>query len=354
MGVGRSTFASILIPPQDVRSFRRSLLRWYRQNGRDLPWRRTRDPYAILVSEFMLQQTQVATVLPYYNEWLRRFPDFSALALASESSVLHGWQGLGYYARARNLHALARIVFRKHGGVLPDKIDNLRALPGVGRYTANAVATFAFDQSVPLVEANIARVMARLFDVREPIDATRGREAIWRCAADLLPARGASSHNSALMDLGALVCKASAPKCGICPVNKFCRAQRPEALPIKKTRPPAKEFTEAHAFTFHRNRLLLEKSSGRWRGLWILPRARLTSSARLVHTSIFPFTNHRITLKIFVHPPPRLRTKAQCWFSTAQLASIPLPSPHRRAVERLLAQRDHKSFAAPLPQPNLV
>jgi len=318
-----------------------------------LPWRRTRDPYAILVSEFMLQQTQVATVLPYYNEWLRRFPDFSSLALAPESSVLHGWQGLGYYARARKLHALAKIVFRKHGGVLPDKIDNLRALPGVGRYTANAVATFAFDRSVPLVEANIARVMARLFDVRDPIDATRGRETILRYAADLLPARGAASHNSALMDLGALVCTARAPKCGICPVNKFCRAQNPEALPIKKPQQPPKKLTEAHAFTFHRNRLLLEQSSGRWRGLWILPRARSISSRRLVHMSIFPFTNHRITLKIFVHPPPRLRKKTQRWFSTAQLASIPLPSPHRRAIKQLLARRLSKSFAAPFPRPNL-
>jgi len=332
-----------LISPQDVRSFHRRLLRWYRRNGRDLPWRRTRDPYAILVSEFMLQQTQVATVLPYYNEWLRRFPDFSSLALAPESSVLHGWQGLGYYARARNLHALAKIVFRKHGGVLPDKIDNLRALPGLGRYTANAVATFAFDRSVPLVEANIARVMARLFDVRDPIDSTRGRETIWHRALDLLPVRGAAAHNSALMDLGALICTPRAPKCRICPINKFCRAQNPEGLPIKKPRPPPKDLTEAHAFIFHRNRILLEQSSGRWRGLWILPRARSTKG-RPVHMSIFPFTNHRITLKIFAHPPPRLRTKAQCWFSSAQLASIPLPSPHRRAVEQLLARATTKAL----------
>jgi len=366
LGAGRSTFASTLISPQDVRSFRRSLSRWYRRDGRDLPWRRTRDPYAILVSELMLQQTQVATVLPYYNKWLRRFPDFSALALAAESSVLHAWQGLGYYARARNLHALAKILLREHGGVLPDKIDNLRALPGIGRYTANAVATFAFDRSVPLVEANIARVMARLFAVRDPIDSSRGRETIWHYAAHFLPARGAASHNSALMDLGALVCTARAPKCRICPVNKFCRAQDPETLPIKKLRPPRKELTEAHAFTFHRNRLLLEQSSGRWRGMWILPRARPTmeprgreghgwatrtgelseenesSSGRPLHMLIFPFTNHRITLKIFACPPPRLRTKVQRWFSPAQLASIPMPSPHRRAVEQLLARRLQK------------
>jgi A/G-specific adenine glycosylase len=284
----------------------------------------------------MLQQTQVTTVLPYYNEWLRRFPDFSALALAPESSVLHGWQGLGYYTRARNLHALAKIVVRKRGGVLPDKIDNLRALPGVGRYTANAVATFAFDQSVPLVEANIARVMARLFDVRDPIDATRGREIIWRHAADLLPAREAALHNSALMDLGALICTARAPKCRICPVSKFCRSQDRETLPIKKLRLPLKELTEAHVFIFHRNRILLEQSSGRWRGMWIFPRARSRQRRRPVHVSIFPFTNHRITLKIFAHRSSRLRTKAQRWFSTAQLASTPLPSPHRRAIADLL------------------
>ena len=331
-----------LISPQDVRSFRRSLLRWYRQNGRDLPWRRTRDPYAILLSEFMLQQTQVATVLPYYSRWLRRFPDFSALALAPESSVLHAWQGLGYYARARNLHALAKIVIRKHGGALPDKIDSLRALPGIGRYTANAVATFAFGRSVPLVEANIARVIARLFDVCNPIDTTRGREIIWRYAADLLPAHAPALHNSALMDLGALVCTARSPKCRICPVNKFCRAQNPQTLPIKKLPPQPKALIEAHAFIFHRHRILLEQSSGRWRGMWILPLARSTIRTSPVHTSIFPFTNHRITLKIFAHSPPRPRTEAQRWFSTSELASVPLPSPHRRAIEQLLARRPQK------------
>src|SRR6059058_570319 len=157
---------------KNVRAFRRSLLDWYRRYGRDLPWRHTRDPYAVLVSEFMLQQTQVSAVIPYYNEWLRRFPNFGAVARASESDILHAWQGLGYYARARNLHAAAKIVNARHGGRFPHDLAAIRALSGIGRYTANALATFAFDQPVPIVETNTDRVLARLFDLHSPIDQT--------------------------------------------------------------------------------------------------------------------------------------------------------------------------------------
>jgi len=337
-----------LISPPDSRNFRAALLRWYRRRGRDLPWRRTRDPYAILVSEFMLQQTQVATVLSYYNEWLRRWSDFSALARASESSVLHAWQGLGYYARARNLHATARIVVDRYGGHLPRTIARTRALPGIGRYSAHAIATFAFDQSVPIVEANTARVLSRLFNFRTPIDCTVGREALWNYAESLLPKRSARVYNSALLDLGALVCLPRQPKCAICPVKKFCRAKNPQTLPIKKIPRPPKELIEARAFTFRRNRILLEQSSGRWHGMWILPPARVRSViTRPIHTSIFPFTNHRITLKVFAQPAPRTRARGQGrWFSIAQLASIPLPSPHRRAVEQLLAKRPQKLGSA--------
>jgi A/G-specific adenine glycosylase len=336
-----------LISPPDSRNFRSALLRWYRRHGRDLPWRRTRDPYAILVSEFMLQQTQVGTVLPYYNEWLRRFPNFSALARASESSVLHAWQGLGYYARARNLHAAARIIVDRHGGHLPRTIASTRALPGIGRYSAHAIATFAFGQSVPIIEANTARVLSRLFNFRTPIDCTVGREALWNYAESLLPKRSARLYNSALLDLGALVCLPRQPRCAICPVKRFCRAHNPQTLPIKKIPLPSKELTETRAFTFRRNRILLEQSSGRWRGLWILPPARARSTTnRPIHTSIFPFTNHRITLKVFAQSAPRSRTRGQRWFSVAQLASIPLPSPHRRAVEHLLPSRRQKLGSA--------
>src|SRR6266550_4551589 len=159
------------------RAFQRAVLGWYRERGRDLPWRRTRDPYAILVSEFMLQQTQVGTVLPYYKKWLQRFPNFGALARASEAEVLHAWQGLGYYNRARNLHGTAKIVIDRHRGRLPISAEQMQSLPGVGKYTAHAVATFAFDQPVPIVEANTSRLFSRLFNLRIPIDSVSGRRS---------------------------------------------------------------------------------------------------------------------------------------------------------------------------------
>jgi A/G-specific adenine glycosylase len=160
--------------------FRRALLEWYRKNSRDLPWRRTRDPYRNLISEFMLQQTQVATVLPYFRSWVRRFPNFRTLARASETEVLHAWQGLGYYARARNLHRTAKLVVDRHRGNFPCSIEQMRALPGIGKYTAHAVATFAFDQAVPIVEANTARVLSRVFNLQTPIDSTAGQNKLWQ------------------------------------------------------------------------------------------------------------------------------------------------------------------------------
>jgi A/G-specific adenine glycosylase len=322
----------------DAAHFRRILFAWYQKNGRDLPWRRTRDPYAILVSEFMLQQTQVATVIPYYDEWMRRFPDFAALAAASEHEVLHAWQGLGYYARARNLRATAQAVMEKHGGRFPRSLQAIRDLPGVGRYTANAVATFALNQSVPIVEANTARLFARLFNLQIPIDTSQGREALWRHAGELLPKNGASLHNSALMDLGALVC-GTRPHCPVCPVRSLCRAKNPLTLPRKKARPALTFRTEHHGFSMRRGRVLLQQSQDRWRGMWMLPRlAKVPGKDKPVHTSEFPFTNHRITLAVFRQKGGAGSEKSfHRWFPIDALAALPLPSPHRRALETLLS-----------------
>lgn len=328
-------------PRTDPALFRRKLFRWFARHGRKLPWRRTHDPYAILVSEFMLQQTQVATVIPYYRKWMRRFPDFAALAATSESEVLHAWQGLGYYARARNLRAAAKIVMQKHCGRFPRSSDAIRELPGIGRYTANAVATFAFNQSVPIVEANISRLLARLFNLQIPIDTNRGREALWQRATALLPSRGAGLHNSALMDLGALVCGLR-PNCVVCPVRNFCRAKKPAKLPIKKARPSIRLRTEHHGFSVQQGRVLLEQSQDRWRGMWMLPRlATAPPKCKPLHISEFPFTNHRITLAVFPQMATRCSAKSfQRWFSIDGLDSIPLPSPHRQALEILIsAQR---------------
>lgn len=324
----------------DARTFRRRLLAWYRQNGRDLPWRHTHDPYAILVSELMLQQTQVTTVIPYYEEWLRRFPTIEALAAAPESDVLHAWQGLGYYARARNLHAAARQIVDRHAGTFPRAAEELEKLPGVGRYTANAIATFAFDSALPIVEANTARLFARLLNLRTRIDSAPGRNQLWSFATVLLPTRNYREHNSALMDLGALVCIAGEPKCSVCPVRGFCRAESPARLPIKAVRSSVKFVTDDHQFSSDNGHVWLEQSQDRWRGMWILPRSTNEPVTEpIVYSADFPFTHHRITLRVheasFSHS---LGAPKRRLFPIGEIQAIPMPSPHRRALDALLAR----------------
>jgi len=323
-------------------SFRRALSTWFRKSKRDLPWRQTRDPYAILVSEIMLQQTQAATVIPYYSRWLRRFPTVRSLAAATESDILHAWQGLGYYTRARNLHRCTKTIVEKFGGRLPDAPDKLKSLPGIGRYTANAIAVFAFDESLPIVEANTARVLSRLFNIRAPIDSTSGRQKLWDAAAKLVPRKDARDFQNAMMDLGALVCTARNPLCRICPVKKNCRARNPVSLPRKRKRAPIVPLTESHGLWTTADAVLLEQCRQRWRGMWILPPLKLdglkpSSLRRPVYVSAFPFTHHRVTLRVFRQPAREIDTSSQRWFLTDALDAIPIPSPHRRALTALLA-----------------
>lgn len=209
-------------------SFTRKLLAWYKRNARVLPWRETRNPYAILVSEFMLQQTQVSRVLDYYPRFLKRFPTIGTLARSRPKAVMEAWDGLGYYARARNLHKLAREVTRRHDGLLPDTPEALRTLPGVGQYTAGAVACFAYEKPVPTVDTNVRRVLARVFAAKD----------VWQLAEQLVPRNGerAWRFNQALMELGALVCTARKPKCPECPVRSDCRAVR-SGIRIQTRRP---------------------------------------------------------------------------------------------------------------------
>jgi A/G-specific adenine glycosylase len=319
--------------------FRRQLGAWFARHGRALPWRKTRDSYAILVSEFMLQQTQVATVLHYYEHWLARFPDLAALARAPESEVLHAWQGLGYYARARNLHAAAKFVCEHFGGVLPHDHAQIAALPGIGRYTAGAISSFAFDRPAPIVDANIARVLARLTNSQIPIDTAAGRAHLWQIATELLPHDRGRAHNSALMELGALICRPRRPLCAQCPVRVFCAATEPDSLPRKKPKPRQIRLNEAHGFIFRRDRILLEQSRDRWRGMWILPRLTNAPARPPLVRLDFPFTHHRITLSVFAEARRKLPNKHERWFPIPALAEIPLPSPHRRALTRLLPRQ---------------
>lgn len=200
--------------------FSRALRSWFRRHGRALPWRATRDPYKVLVSEAMLQQTQVSRVVDYYDRFLARFPTMDALARAAPRQVRESWEGLGYYARARNLHALSRQVPR-----LPSDPAQLRALPGVGPYTAGAVASFAFERRAALVDTNVARVLRRVFSPRADFRTTRGQRRLWAVAKAILPRTGKATwtHNQALMELGALVCTARVARCDRCPVRAYCR-----------------------------------------------------------------------------------------------------------------------------------
>jgi A/G-specific adenine glycosylase len=208
-------------------SFKRRLLKWFREVGRDLQWRTTRDPYRVLVSEFMLQQTRVKRVEHFYPRFLERFPTLDALAAARPRQVREAWDGLGYYRRAANLHRLARTVVTEHGGSIPHDPDVLARLPGVGRYTAGAVASFAYERRAAAVDTNVARVLKRVFRPRLARDGT-GERQLWRLAERLLPRRAATAweFNQAMMDLGARFCVARRPRCGECPVRPACRTGR--------------------------------------------------------------------------------------------------------------------------------
>ena len=327
--------------PDNRRAFQSALIGWFAQAGRELPWRQTRDPYAILVSEFMLQQTQVATVLGYYRRWLAQFPDVQTLAAAAPEEVLRAWEGLGYYARARNLHAAARAIVADYGGVFPRELAQIAGLPGVGRYTAGAVASFAFDTATPIVDANIARVLARITKLELPIDTAPGQRALWAAAETLLPAQEARLYNSALMELGATLCQARRPQCLLCPVLRFCAAAPfgPERLPIKRARAATVSLDENCGWTLSAGGLLLQQEVGaRWRGMWKLP-PLATAPAQGEPPAFqltYPFTHHRITLRVFAAPEPLSPGEQQAWHPLEQLEKLAMPAPHRRAVRRLL------------------
>lgn len=309
------------------KKIRRKLADWYLHHGRDLPWRHTRDPYAILVSEFMLQQTTVTAVIPYFERWMKTFPNVATLARAEEREVFTLWQGLGYYSRARNLHRAAQAVRDLHRGKVPGSLDELRALPGVGEYTAGAVAAFAFDLPEVVVDANIARVLARLFNWQAPIDDTAGRIFLREAAQRLLPSKGGGLHVSSFMELGALVCVPRAPRCLECPVRAECQAENPEMLPVKRPRRAVEEVAESRAFVWEKGRLWLEESAGpRWRGLWLLPLTE-TSARAPEHVEIYPITRFRITMKLFAE---RCQGRVLTGFPFDVLP--PMPAPHARAV----------------------
>ena len=261
----------------------RLLLNWYHQYGRtNMPWRDHPDPYAVWVSEIMLQQTRVETVIPYFEKWMKLFPDVIALANASEQDVLNAWEGLGYYSRARNLHKAAKIVASKFNGELPRDLTDLRSLPGIGRYTVGAIASMAFGMDEPTLDGNLRRVFARLFDVEEFADSPAGEKILWELAAQNLPNGQAGDYNQALMDLGATICVPKNPRCLICPLMKICESRKngtQEIRPVLKAKKVSPHYIHAAAVIINRGRVLLAQRppDGLLGGMWEFPNGRVNA-----------------------------------------------------------------------------
>ena len=341
---------------------RAALLAWYEASQRDLPWRRTRDPYAIWISETMLQQTRVETVIPYYERFLARFPDVGALARADEDELMGHWAGLGYYRRARHLQAAARTLLAEFGGSLPRDADALRRLSGVGRYTAGAIASIAFDRPEPVLDGNVTRVLARLLDLREDVGAAATRERLWSEAGAWARGPRPGDLNQALMELGASVCTPGAPRCEACPLAPGCAARAagdPEALPVKRPKAPPRPLRAACAWIARRGRVLLVRRppGGLLGGLWELPGGELapreTAAAGLARvlregvglqvagvrragTVGHVFTHRVLELAVFrAEAAGRVRRTAfdaHRWLEPHRLASLPTSTAARKAL----------------------
>ncbi len=345
------------------KTFRQKLLRWYQKNKRDLPWRRTNDPYSIWVSEIMLQQTQVVTVIPYYEKFLKKFPTLLSLAQAKEEEVLSLWSGLGYYRRAKLLHRGTQEIHTKHQGKVPSTPEILKTIPGIGPYTAGAIASIAFQQPTPLVDGNVVRVLSRIFTKKGHAKEGKLQKEIWKQAAELVDPKKPGDFNQALMELGATVCRVALPSCPSCPLNSLCAGwklgnpeQFPETPPTKKTL----HLKRVVATAWQKDKLLLVKrKDSRWfQGLWELPHEYLAEGSSslevlqnflqqqlgisLKETKALPTTTHSIThhriqsiaWKGSIQKKPKLHPLYQeaKFFNKKELPKVALPNFDRKVL----------------------
>jgi A/G-specific adenine glycosylase len=349
--------------PKSVTLLRRALLAFYRKHARDLPWRRTRDPYAIWVSEVMLQQTQVQTAVPRFADFLRQFPTISALATTDERAVCEAWAGLGYYRRARNLHKAARIIVAELDGTFPTREEELRKLPGVGAYTAAAIASIAFAAKYAAVDGNLVRVLARVFALPGRADDPALVRAVRAQAQILVDCERPGEINQALMDIGATLCRPSNPACHTCPLRRFCRGFRegdPTLYPGKKVRAVRKSLHIAFAWIENKGALLLEQRplDGLWPGLWELPgaggaRAKRELEQRLGQGLGPPLAkiSHALTHRQVSASVYRATAKAQPgqkWWKDPLAA--PLSSLARKAILEAI-RRQKRSATVPFTKP---
>lgn len=330
-----------------LRRFAERVADWFRKDPRPLPWRDGYDPYRVLVSEFMLQQTQVETVIPYFHRFLVRFPSLTALAEASEDDVLLAWAGLGYYSRARNLHRAARRIREAHGGRVPEDPQSLVDLPGVGRYTAGAIASIAFNRPAGLVDGNVERVLARHFAIGDDIRTAAAKKRFWAIAERLVHFAEPRCVNQGLMELGAVICTPRNPRCAACPLKRSCaarKAQNPEDYPANPGRTPTTIAHEALVLVIRGGRVLLgqRRAGGTYAGMWDLPRIATGSRKRAALEQAFR-SEHGLTLRIGARAGQAtygiMNARVTARFYTAELATgeqaaeetpSPLPSPGGR------------------------
>lgn len=368
--------AAIRLPPLSTASppLSERLLAWYTRNARRLPWReqpgaQAHRAYAVWVSEIMLQQTRVETVIPYYTRWMELFPTLASLAQASQSEVLQAWEGLGYYSRARNLHRAAQLVMQEYSGEIPGGPDLLRRLPGVGRYTAAAIASIAFGADMAALDGNIRRVLARIFDVSIPARSPEGESRLWELAQEHLPAGRAGEYNQALMDLGSLICTPRLPACERCPLAEICQArllgvqeQRPVKLPRR-----AQPHYIVTAAVIHQDGVVLiaqRPPDGLLGGLWEFPGGKLQEGEDLptcLHREIreelavdiavgkdfgvyeHAYTHFRVTLHAFIcslirGEPQPLEASAIRWVKPEELAGFPMGKIDRQIANRIMLE----------------
>jgi len=327
-------------PLTNSRAFRNALSKWFDTEGKKYPWRATEDPWAILVSEIMLQQTTVSSVIANqrFERFMDEFPDVNTIAEASESKILRAWEGLGYYNRVRNLQKTARVIVSENEGRFPKSASLLEKLPGIGRYTAGAVSSFAFNEPAPIVDGNIARVLARLFDFDTQIDSNAGQKEIWKWASELLDKESPRRFNSALMELGQTYCGAREVHCVDCPVGGFCQTQSPMSLPVKK---PRKKFitVDEHAFLILKNdKILLSKGSGsRRKGFWHLPLRGENEAARFKEESQhrYTITRYRVTVHLY-RGNSITQTEGEEFHDLGSLERLPIASPIRKIIKASL------------------
>ncbi|MEW5975353.1 MAG: A/G-specific adenine glycosylase [Acidobacteriota bacterium] len=347
----------------------RLLLSWYSAHKRDLPWRKTRDPYRIWISEVMLQQTQVETVIPYYRRFLKLFPSLGRLAQATMEEVLLVWAGLGYYSRARNLHKAAQQIVFRHEGLFPQTFEDVLSLPGIGRYTAGAIMSIAFGQPYPVVDGNVTRVLTRLFRVEQDIRQRRTHDLLWKIASHLVPRERPGDFNQALMELGATVCTPRQPSCRCCPFGGLCKARESgvqDHLPNKENLLRSVKQHLAVAVIHHQGRVLMRqrKEGSLLKGLWEFPntgfQARPVSRRSLTQTiqrsigrpirigSPLPGINHAITHRRIAIRPYWVELRAtgtpgsipgMKWVPMSQLTRYPMDAATQRIADVIRRRR---------------